>query len=231
MLAPGGVSRLLATVREALRTARAALDTVMVARETASMSSADPERIAHVLVLELRRESRRIDGEVPIGFVMLADDDAGQDTLQIDAHEHRDRPSIAALEGNELCRPEGIAKDGLWAWRAGISGEMRRLAFLGRERRRARKQDLESGLLLGRDGGGLPAGEHQRSGANEQRDDHDGSRMGHGMLSGHYISAVVDSLEEGGALHAGSGVPARRSRRLRPTAAVGSRSTTRTRPR
>jgi hypothetical protein len=62
--------------------------------------------------------------------VVLDDDDSGELAAEIDADEHRDRAAIAALEWQQLGRPERIAEDRLAAAAACVGGVMRRVAFL-----------------------------------------------------------------------------------------------------
>ena len=54
-------------------------------------------------------------------------------------------PAVAALERHDLGGPEGVADDGLAAARAGAEDlEVRRLAFLGRERRGRGEEHLQT---------------------------------------------------------------------------------------
>src|SRR6188768_849490 len=87
---------------------------------------------------------------------MLDDDQAGQEPFRVHPDENRYRPTIPALERQNLRRPERIAKQGLSVVRLDVW----RIAALGRECRSGWKEPLEScvGLVLctGRqsDGGG-----------------------------------------------------------------------------
>ena len=93
--------------------ARTALDMVIVARETASMSSPSLNGSRTSLPLNCAANCRPIDREVAVRLVVLGDDDAGEHALDVDADEHRDRAAVAALERRHFRRPERVAEHGL----------------------------------------------------------------------------------------------------------------------
>ena len=129
----GAVRNWRAMRRALLRIARTALDIVIVARDTASTSSPSLNGSRTSLLRNVRGELRRVDREVAVRLVVLADDDAGELARGVEPDQHRDGTAVAALERQDLRRPEGVADDGLRRRPAGVGGEVRRIAFLRRE--------------------------------------------------------------------------------------------------
>ena len=93
----------------------------------------EPERIAHVLPPELRRELRQVDREVAVRLVVLAHDDPADHPFRIHADEYRDWPAVAALERHDFRRPDGVADDAVPPG-AGERLDVRRVASLRRKR-------------------------------------------------------------------------------------------------
>src|SRR5690606_10366900 len=96
------------------------------------------ERVANVLVAELRRELREVYGEVAVGLVVLAQHDAGDDALGVNTHEDGNRSAIPAFERYNFCGPDGVSDNGV-VFRTGKRLHVGRISALWRERRGVRK--------------------------------------------------------------------------------------------
>src|SRR5947207_1128358 len=107
----------------------------MSVRRDGGAVPADYEWSGDLLSLELCREFRRLDREVPVRFGVVGDDDAGDGCARVEADEHVDWTVIAMLLRHEIRRPV-CDPERLHAW-----VDLR----IGRIRREMQRRSLERG--------------------------------------------------------------------------------------